>query len=155
MRQIIYHFCSRWIYFEFVKFHEKLFKAQKIQREFNENQNEFKVEDELQKLQEQVSSTTFKQTKELGNKLNEQENKLVNISKQTKEVVNKLEVLEKNSETTSEQSKELRNKLEELEKQLVTDSKQTKKLENKLEELERNMKSKLRNYSHSNEGAWW
>ena len=127
MGQIIYHPRSRYIYFIFVKFRKKLFKAKKIQREFNENQNEFKVEDERQKLQEQLISSTFKQTKELGNKL---------------------DVLEKNSETTSEQSKELRNKLEEhdnkfeeLEKQLVTDSKQIKEIGNKLEELERKMES--------------
>ena len=118
MGEIIYHPRSRWIYFEFVKFHEKLFKAQKIQHEFNENQNEFKVEDELQKLQE-VSSTTFKQTKEFGNKL---------------------DVLEKNSETTSEQSKELRNKLEELERNMKsnfeTTCTQTKELDDKLEKLD-------------------
>ena len=37
-------------YFEIAKFHEKLSKAQKNQREYNEKQKGFNVEDKLQKL---------------------------------------------------------------------------------------------------------
>ena len=116
----------RKIYFEIAKFHVKLFKAQKIQREYNEKQNEFNVQNELQKLEQQVTSnvrkefeknleTTSKQTKEL-------ESELKKLQTTSKGLGNKLEELEKklesNFETTSTQTKELNNKLEELEKKL-------------------------------------
>ena len=73
------------------KFHEKLSKAEKILREYNEKQKEFNVEDKLRKLEQQVSSTTSEQTKELGIKLNELERKMESNSTQTKKLNDKLE----------------------------------------------------------------
>ena len=99
-------------------------KAQKIQREFKENQNELNVENELKRLEQQVSSNVRKEFEKYSE----------TNSKQTMELGNKLDVLEKNSETTSEQSKELRNKLEELERNMKSNFETTKKLEKKLDD---------------------
>ena len=91
-------------YFKIAKFHEKLFKARKVQRDYNEKQNEFDVKDE--------------QTKELENKLEELEKKLESTLETTKKLDDKLEQLEEklksNFRTTSTQTKELNYKLDEI-----------------------------------------
>ena len=112
------------ILFEFAKYHIKLFEAQKIQREYNEKQNEFNVENELQKLEQQVTSNVRK----------EFEKNLEITSKQTKDLETELKKLQ----TTS---KGLGNKLEELEKKLESNFETTKKLDDKLEQLEEKLKS--------------
>ena len=107
---------------------EKPFKAKEIQRDYNETQKRSNVETELQKLEQQVITTTSKQTKELEKEL----------ESTSKELGNKIGELEKKWETTS---KELGNKFEELEKKLESKLETTsKELDVKLEEILRLLK---------------
>ena len=113
------------------KFHKKLSKAQKIQREYNEKQKEFNVEDELQKLEQQVSSNVRK----------EFEKNLETTSKQTKELGIKFETkLETTSKELENKFEELDNKFKELERKLESNCETTKKLDDKLEEILRILK---------------
>ena len=79
------------ILFEFINW-EKLFKAHKIQREFNEKSKSasFCQETEMKNLIHSEKRMTSK-INSLGNKLEELEKKLEANSKQTKELGNKLE----------------------------------------------------------------
>ena len=93
-----------WIYFEIAKFHVKRFKAQKIQREYNEKQNEFNVQNELQKLEQQVTSNVKKEFEKNSQQTKELETKLEK----------KFEEIERKLESNFETTKKLEDKLEEI-----------------------------------------